>query len=354
MKDRKNYTYKMRYLEEIILSGRIPDIGELAEMYRMSQDKNPIIRWTLAKALVNRYTAESEEILRNMADDKNRLVRINAIDSLCIGREKETLELLKERMKRNYSKMESGYAVYSYFDVYVNRYGYNRESMRRYLEEVKELYKQEDRAWVSACYEVNRYLAGEKDSLDQLFAFFKEQNKEDYSVQRSTGNAIRGIINIFNKDIVRKKLKEVESESAKRIIKEIEDGKIQPKVLILSEENAGMSQLLEYLGKCEEGEKLDIMFDSAGTRPKEKINEALIKLLEQKEDYDITVYQYPKPVMKMYRYDFIIPVGIKLNVDDYPFQKILPLFEEGKEHVLDLEGAEQMMEKVRLCIKMES
>ncbi len=53
MKYRKNYTYKMHYLDEILLSGRTPDRRELAEMYRMSQDKNPIVRFTLAKALVN-------------------------------------------------------------------------------------------------------------------------------------------------------------------------------------------------------------------------------------------------------------------------------------------------------------
>ena len=135
MKHRGNYTYKIQYLDELYISGRTPNAGELAKMYRMSQDRNPIVRWTLAKALVNRYAPESERVLGNMAEDKNRLVRINAIDSLSTGREEETLKLLKERMKKNHGKMETGYAVSSYFDVYVNRYGYNRESMRGYLEE---------------------------------------------------------------------------------------------------------------------------------------------------------------------------------------------------------------------------
>lgn len=241
MKHRNNYTYKIQYLDEIRHSGRTPSSEELVKMYRMSQDKSSTIRCALTQALVNRYTPESEKVLRIMADDKNGLVRVNAIDSLGIGREEESVEFLMERMNRKYSKMESGYAALSYFDVYINRYGYNEKSVREYLENVRELYSQEDRSWVIVCYETNRYLAGEADALDQLFTFFKEENGKDSSVQRAAATSIRDRVNIFNKDEIKRRLEEIGSERAKREVKQIEDEKIMPKILILSEENVGMS-----------------------------------------------------------------------------------------------------------------
>ena len=50
MKYRDNYVNKRRFLDEIILSGRIPAKEELVKMYRMEKDKNPVIRWSMAKA----------------------------------------------------------------------------------------------------------------------------------------------------------------------------------------------------------------------------------------------------------------------------------------------------------------
>ena len=136
MRNKSKRDEKQEFLDEIISSKRIPSRFELMQMYRMEKDKDSCIRWSLAEALVNRYTPESEAMLRRMACDKDGLVRIEAIDSLCIGREEATLPLLRRKMRQADDYLERGYAVLSYFDVWLNRYGYRRESMSRYLKSV--------------------------------------------------------------------------------------------------------------------------------------------------------------------------------------------------------------------------
>ena len=92
------------------------------------------------------------------------------------------------------------------------------------------------------------------------------------------------------------------------------------------------------------------MFESAGIQPGEKISGELIELLEKEEDFDLTEYQYPKPAMKMHWYDFIVPIGIKLNFADYPFQKIIPLFEEIDEKQLNREKAKRMLDELKAYV----
>lgn len=51
--------------------------------------------------------------------------------------------------------------------------------------------------------------------------------------------------------------------------------------------------------------------------------------------------------MKPYWYDYILPVGIKVNPADYPFQRIIPLFEEVEENQVDRKKAEAMLDELK-------
>lgn len=55
--------------------------------------------------------------------------------------------------------------------------------------------------------------------------------------------------------------------------------------------------------------------------------------------------------MKPYWYDYILPVGIKVNPADYPFQRIIPLFEEVEENQVDREKAEAMLDELKKYIE---
>lgn len=121
MKHRNNFTHKMNYLEGIIESIRVPTSDEQEKLYSMAGERNPVIRRTVAKALMKRHDVpESEKILRKMTYDTNRTVRMEAVYWLFTGRTKETLSRLKELMETSISLRIRTYAITSYFSVWVN------------------------------------------------------------------------------------------------------------------------------------------------------------------------------------------------------------------------------------------
>lgn len=354
----KKDVIKSEFLEEIFDTERIPSGEELKKMYHMEKDRDSLVRADLAKALVNKYTPESETMLRRMACDRDELVRIEALDSLCIGREKASLALLKWKMKKAEERMERGYAASSYFTVWINRYGYHRESMQKYLESVEEIYQQEKDSWVLAHYERNRYKAGEKNALERLTAILMEESKEDSYVGYAAKSCMGEIMNIFNKNEMKNILKEflpsipenfrgLQVDTQKLIEK-----KIYPQVLLLSRENTGLSLLMEYISYYrEEGPDLGIALSSAGLEPGEEICAELVRMVKQKDNFDLCRLQYPKPIMHGWWQDFIVPVGIKVRPEDYPFQKVLTLFENVDENELDYERAEKMVWKLVSCLR---
>lgn len=343
MKCRNNYTNKQKYLDDVIQSENLPEDVDLLKMYRLAGDKNPCIRWSVAKALVRRYVPESETVLRSMTYDKNSLVRINAIDSLGIGRQKETLQRLKELIRNQTGKQESGYAVMSYFDVWVNRYGYNRESMHGYLTDIREFYEKENRSWVLINYERNRYLAGERDAIEKMIDLIKNAGQEETDVFPAVISTINEIMSLSSKENIKNALSMVSPSILESCPDKVRIDQYSLQILFLDRDNTGTSQLLEFIGDSLD---TDFVFSSAGLEPGKRINENLSQLIKRKTKTDITGFQYPKPVMHLYWYDFIVPVGQKLNPEDYPFQTIIPVLEEVDENIWDWDQGERMVKDV--------
>lgn len=115
-----------------------------------------------------------------------------------------------------------------------------------------------------------------------------------------------------------------------------------PKVLILDRENAGLAQMLRYLG-YDMKEKLDI--DTQGLCPIEMTKEKVREKLD--EDDSFQRYFYPRNFRMVWQYDYIVPLGIKLDQEKYSFQRIVPLFEEVSEYMLDIEKAKKMLKELK-------
>ena len=282
-------------------------------------------------------------MLRSMTYDKNSLVRINAIDSLGIGRQKETLQRLKELIRNQTGKQESGYAVMSYFDVWVNRYGYSRESMHGYLTDIREFYEKENRSWVLINYERNRYLAGERDAIEKMIDLIKNAGQEETDVLPAVISTINEIMSLSSKENIKNALSTVSPSILETCPDKVRIDQYSLQILFLDRDNTGTSQLLEFIG---ESLNTDFVFSSAGLEPGKRINENLSQLIKRKTETDITGFQYPKPVMHLYWYDFIVPVGQKLNPEDYPFQTIIPVLEDVDENIWDWDQGERMVKDV--------
>lgn len=137
----KNYTQKVKFIDYISENDYIPNKNETQKLYVLGHDKDSSIRFDVAEALEIWYTPENENYLLNMTHDKDSLVRVAAVDSLKIGRTLETLSRLEELFTDSYY-MIRGYAVTSHFNVWVNRFGYNVESMESYRKKCADLRNQ--------------------------------------------------------------------------------------------------------------------------------------------------------------------------------------------------------------------
>ena len=348
MKHRNNFTHKMNYLEGIIESIRVPTSDEQEKLYSMAGERNPVIRRTVAKALMKRHDVpESEKILRKMTYDTNRTVRMEAVYWLFTGRTKETLSRLKELMETSISLRIRTYAITSYFSVWVNMYGYHKKSMKDYLDDVGEFYKNEKDTMPLVSYERNRYMAGEIDALKQMQKVLLGEMPGDIREQYYALECLCGVRKVSNIDQIDEILEVAFSKVCDKhglayVIGEMmEKQPIWPMVLILDRSGAKLSQLLEYLSL--EVEECDMQAYAFGVSPNEEIDGRLVELIQRENGCDIRMEQYPRKIEGLEDYDFIVPIGMRLEPEEYPFQIIVPLFENVDENMLDLDKARDMV-----------
>ncbi|MCI9662237.1 MAG: HEAT repeat domain-containing protein [Lachnospiraceae bacterium] len=348
MKHRNNFTHKMNYLEGIIESIRVPTSDEQEKLYSMAGERNPVIRRTVAKALMKRHDVpESEKILRKMTYDTNRTVRMEAVYWLFTGRTKETLSRLKELMETSISLRIRTYAITSYFSVWVNMYGYHKKSMKDYLDDVGEFYKNEKDTMPLVSYERNRYMAGEIDALKQMQKVLLGEMPGDIREQYYALECLCGVRKVSNIDQIDEILEVAFSKVCDKhglayVIGEMmEKQPIWPMVLILDRSGAKLSQLLEYLSL--EVEECDMQAYAFGVSPNEEIDGRLVELIQRENGCDIRMEQYPRKIEGLEDYDFIVPIGMRLEPEEYPFQIIVPLFENVDENMLDLDKAREMV-----------
>lgn len=99
-------------------------------LYRFSHSIDNELRWEAAELLCDHYTPKAEKVLRRMTYDRCYIVRLNAVDSLCIGKDKKTLKRLYVLTKSR-DELIRMYAYQSTNDIIRNRN--IREETSRYL-----------------------------------------------------------------------------------------------------------------------------------------------------------------------------------------------------------------------------
>lgn len=324
----------------------MPTEEEWETVYQCTRDSDSGRRYDAAEVLGIRCNGMDEERLRRLALDGDELVRVNAVEHLAHGVQEKTLNVLYERMRKG-SWMVRGYAVKSFFDVWINRNGYTRTSVRKCWRKMEKLYKKEKQPWVLADYETVRYLCGCEEGLAGLERILREGRGEFYS-QHAALHQLEYVRNIYNEQKINRMIEEAipcmdDAYGMKEEMKKIVGEKEIPMVLIIDRKNAGLSQMLTYLsGEIEE----EVWIESAGLEPAETTRDEVGEKLGKDNEF-IRRHYYPKRVRQIYKYDFIVPLGIKLSPEKFPFQKIVPLFENVDEKILDVEQAGRMLESLR-------
>ena len=354
MKHKMNKLSRETFLEKILEDGGMPDEEERKKIYRYVTDKDENIRYYVAEILGFRCNDDDELILRRMTYDREWLVKVNAIDSLGMGIQERSQQRLYQLMTCG-QRMVRGYAVGSYFDIWVNRYGYTESSMKRYRENIAPLYQREKDPWVRISYEANRYHSGDRDGIKAMKDLICEARGDQYRVQSAAiYMLLNSIRNLFNEQEVNRIFEEVSGYvddylGAKKDMLTRMNAKETPRILIVSSDNSGLSLLLEYQGVREEE---TWWTDSAGISPADEVRDEVKKCL-RRTDCDLTRYYYPGGIRQVWRYDYIVPIGIRLQEDEYPFQRIIRMFENKDESMTDLKKAKEMWKELSEFIKVD-
>ena len=337
---------KIKRIEELNDKYLIMNEKEMKFLRKCLKSRKQDVRWTAAEILVGWYTPENERLLYNLTYDKAELVCVDATDSLCIGRTRRSLSRLRDLMEDKRSRVR-GYAVLSFFQVWVNCFSWNEKSMRAYLRFAETMEAEEKKTWVRLFYEENKILARGKKGFDRLFYMLEHSN--DYYVKAAAIQIAKDMRTVFNQEEINagleKAIDSLEYEYQKEDIKKYIQKKEPIKILLLDRKNSGVTQLLEYMGE----EETEMYVRSAGLHPSGKIEKWVLDILMQEDD--ITRYQCSSPIEELCKYDYLIPVGIHLNEKAYPFQKIYARYQDFDKKQISREEAKEMICQIEKDLK---
>ena len=241
---------KIKRIEELDDKYLILNEKEMGFLRKCLQSRKQDVRWTAVKILVGWYSIENESLLYHMTYDKAELVCVHAVDSLCIGRTRRSLSRLRDLMEDE-RILVRGYAVLSFFDVWVNCFSWNERSMKAYLRFAETMQAEEKKTWVKLFYEQNKIRARGKKGFEKLFYILKHGS--NHYVKASAIQIAKDMRSIFNQEEINagleKAIDSLEYEYQKEDVKKYIQTKEQVKILLLDQENSGVTQLLEYMGE---------------------------------------------------------------------------------------------------------
>ena len=128
----------------------------LGTIVLLANDRNTEVRMALAKQLVIFDCDEVEDILCRMLEDKNKMVRLEAVDSLAVGRHEKSIEKVATMLVKEGSMIRM-YAAATLFDLIINAYGMNEKAFGKYRGIVKSEFENEKNLRVLLIYYRNEY-----------------------------------------------------------------------------------------------------------------------------------------------------------------------------------------------------
>lgn len=151
------------------------DESQMKALHQLAFSRNRETRARVAALLGQQYDSRSEQILCHLTYDRDEVVRLEAVDSLSIGKTKASLQRLK-RLCESSDPYIRFFAVQSHYDVYINIY--NHDNMIDYLETVKKALEKEDSQLVKlALYKV-AYICGESGAFAKMVSILINSIKD--------------------------------------------------------------------------------------------------------------------------------------------------------------------------------
>jgi hypothetical protein len=188
------YKEKCDFLYEFIdLSDDIQFQLNTQIISKLSKDRSPFIRSLVAKLLFDYYNDFSKNILLELTNDKDNLVRVEAVDSLKAFIDHTVYFRLKHLAEFDPYYLVRAYSIVSL--VYIGKTLDIDELSEFVLERLGK-----ERYYINKilCYE-SLYLLGNKDSLNDLFDCFSSDN---YRNKCAVINTLISILSIENYEAI--------------------------------------------------------------------------------------------------------------------------------------------------------
>ena len=187
-----------------------------AIVQKLASCDDSLIRNIIAKKLFFFDSDIAEPILLRLLKDSDRLVRVNACDSLCISHSEKTRDILLD-IGENGDYLMRGFAILSATDITIGN-GFDHTPVVEFL---NRRIKKEKSTWVKInCYTA-LYQLGETKYLQFLFV---ELDNRYYRNRCLVVNSLSNIVDDRNKKQIQKKLKErLQKEKARSVKMSIQD-----------------------------------------------------------------------------------------------------------------------------------
>lgn len=218
------YTQQRRkYISKLQKKDRLSE-KDCIVLCRYAHDVNTELRTDVAELLCDHYSSKVEKTLIRMTYDPAFIVKINAIDSLCIGKSEKALKRLYV-LSKSHNELIRAYAVMSSADIITNRA--IKEESRKFLAWLQGFIKQEKSNCVKIMLLEILYKNGDKRSLNQMIDIItREVNESESKNVWLIINVLDEILDKENYDeiieVLKVLLKHANMEQKKRIIEIIQ------------------------------------------------------------------------------------------------------------------------------------
>lgn len=202
---------------DLISNKNYVDLNDITTLIQLSQHDDSEIRSYVAELLVLTKGRKAENVLLNLCNDKDELVRINACDSLSAFTTVDAYKQLVSCILNDASPLVKNYAILSLIDI-MNYIEIDRNDLKNFFLNISQ---KEEISISAACFK-GLYILGYKEYLNNIIDLAVTENYQDRcTVINILGDIITNDNNQFILSTL-KDLKKIEkSEAVKSTINKI-------------------------------------------------------------------------------------------------------------------------------------
>lgn len=190
----KKYILKVEYCEEF-------SDAQLDKLCNLAYSQNAEIRSKVASLLVDQYSERSETVLYHLTFDKEDIVKLEAVDSLCIGKTEMSLQRLK-KLCRDDDYYVRYFAIQSFCDVFTRIHGQTAETKQILITFLQKLMIEEEAGLVRLAIYKGLFLCGDSDASAKIVSLLVDaMKKSDNRFISPALNILREMTDILPNDL---------------------------------------------------------------------------------------------------------------------------------------------------------